>query len=220
MLDQAHKEVAVVLQCWYNTSSSRKCSWQCTLKFNKSKQPKNCSQEYQNFSFYLPATAQGQRKSCGELLTQSWVVHLELNKRKRKQKQLQQEGGKCAAFLSFIRFHYWKKSATPAALCGSQSSVVDVETQREARDSSDIPCSTCGLGSLSTVRKAQGINLEEAAAASCSQTTRCSSIRKLNQLCAGSKGWENCSQNFQEIFCHLWGKPALNLEVCVTHTLF
>lgn len=46
-------------------------------------------------------------------------------------------------------------------MVGLNSSMVDVDVgaQGGARHSSDIPSSPCGLGSLSRVRKAHGVNL-------------------------------------------------------------
>lgn len=77
------------------------------------------------------------------------------------------------------------------------------------------PCSTWGLGSLGRARKAQGINLEGAAAASCSQTTRYPSVRKLNQLCAGSKRCEKCTLKNSGDFLPPLGQACLEFRsVC------
>lgn len=92
---------------------------------------------------------------------------------------------------------------------------VDAGAQGEARHSSYIPCSTWGLGSLSRARKAQGINLEEAAAASCSQTTKNPSVTKVKPAVCWLQRVRNLLPDFSGDFLPTLGQAHLEFRsVC------
>lgn len=219
-LDQEEKEVAAVLRLYYNTFSSGKRPLQCTVKANKSKQTKKSFQKHQHFSFYLPATAQGRRKSCGELLTQSRVVHLELNKKKGT-KAVIATGWKPGSWLiTFSVFTADDNLLSQVPPGGSQKHRGGYEHRNQGRSQPLLrtsPAPPGAFGNLSRNEgKAEAINLEEAAACQPLANNRVHVWKEVKPAACVLERMSKPLSKFPWYFCHSWGKPTLVLGVCVT----
>lgn len=110
---------------------------------------------------------------------------------KRKQKQLQQEGGKGAACFQFTKFFFFTAEGTlPSQLLhgGSQQQHGGCGCWSPGRSQALLwhPFLSLWPWQLEQSKKSSGCESGEAAAASCSHSTRCPSVRKFSQLGAAS----------------------------------
>lgn len=95
---------------------------------------------------------------------------------------------------------------------------MNIAIQAEASHFSYIPCSICGLRNLSrNKRKAEGINLEEAAACQLLTNNWIHIWKEVKPAVCALESVSKLLPNFP-YFCHGWGKPTLFLGVYVTYS--